>query len=468
MASARPSILVVDDDPSFRNVLDMRLQQWGYRVRVAQDAREAEDIVREWRPDLVLSDVVMPEASGLDLLGRLRQDDATRPIILLTAHGTVEMAVEAMKLGAVDFLTKPLDYPNLKSLLTEALDRRMRGERRGDGAEEKPRIPEAGGNGGPLAESEDGMGRFLGRSPEMRELFGLIRQVAASDASVLITGESGTGKELVASTVHELSRRRNGPFVPLNTAAIPRELMESQLFGHEKGSFTGAVSSYAGCFELADGGTLFLDEIGEMPRELQPKLLRVLDNARIRRVGGTRERDFDVRTLAATNRDPRQAVEDKILREDLFFRLNVLHVHLPPLRDRKGDVAFLARKFAEQMSAKHELSSGILRDEALEYLIRYRWPGNVRELRNVIERAVVLARDAEIGPEHLPPYVRDPSPQAVERYVFPPEATVAEAERELILRCLDETGNNKTETARRLGLSARTIHNKLRAYGIDR
>jgi DNA-binding NtrC family response regulator len=464
MASARPSILVVDDDPSFRNVLDMRLQQWGYRVRVAQDAREAEDIAREWHPDLVLSDVVMPEASGLELLGRLRQDDATRPVILLTAHGTVEMAVEAMKHGAVDFLTKPLDYPNLKSLLTEALDRRST-----RGAEEKPRIPEATAvNGGALGEDEDGMGRFLGRSPEMRELFVLIRQVAASDASVLITGESGTGKELVASTIHEQSRRRNGPFVPLNTAAIPRELMESQLFGHEKGSFTGAVSSYAGCFELADGGTLFLDEIGEMPRELQPKLLRVLDNARIRRVGGSRERDFDVRTLAATNRDPRQAVEDKILREDLFFRLNVLAIHLPPLRDRKGDVAFLARKFAEQMSAKHELSADVIKDEALEYLIRYRWPGNVRELRNVIERAVVLARESEIGPEHLPPYVRDPSPQAVERYVFPPEATVAEAERELILRCLDETGNNKTETARRLGLSARTIHNKLRAYGIDR
>ena len=467
MAAARPSILVVDDDPSFRNVLDMRLQQWGYRVRVAQDAREAEDIAREWRPDLVLSDVVMPEASGMDLLGRLRSDDATRPVILLTAHATVEMAVEAMKLGAVDFLTKPLDYPNLRSLLVEALDRRGHTNgRRADGQER-------GKGGDPLAESavaetEDGMGRFLGRSPQMREVFALIRHTASSDASVLITGESGTGKELVASTIHELSRRREGPFVPLNTAAIPHELMESQLFGHEKGSFTGAVTSYPGCFELADGGTLFLDEIGEMPRELQPKLLRVLDQARIRRVGGTRERVFDVRTLAATNRDPRAAVEEKVLREDLFFRLNVLHVHLPPLRDRQGDVAFLGRKFAEQMAVKHQLAVGPLRDEALEHLIRYNWPGNVRELRNVIERAVVLARDTDIGPEHLPPYVRDPRPQTAERYGFPPEATVADAERELILRSLDETNNNKTETARRLGVSTRTIHNKLRAYGIER
>jgi DNA-binding NtrC family response regulator len=466
MASARASILVVDDDPSFRNVLDMRLQQWGYRVRVAQDAREAEDIVREWHPDLVLSDVVMPEASGLELLSRLKHGDATRPVILLTAHGTVEMAVEAMKLGAVDFLTKPLDYPNLRSLLVEALERKLRPEA-GRTSERH-----ANGNGSPLespvAETEDGMGRFLGRSPEMRELFALIRQVGASDASVLITGESGTGKELVAATIHELSRRRDGPFVPLNTAAIPRELMESQLFGHEKGAFTGAIASYPGCFELADGGTLFLDEIGEMPKELQPKLLRVLDSARIRRVGGQRERLFDVRTLAATNRDPRQAVEEKLLREDLFFRLNVLHIHLPPLRDRKGDVAFLARRFAEQMAVKHQLAGGHIRDEALEYLIRYRWPGNVRELRNLIERAVVLAGDSSIGPEHLPPYVREPGPQTADRYVFPPEATLAEAERELILRCLDETGNNKTETARRLGLSTRTIHNKLRAYGIDR
>jgi DNA-binding NtrC family response regulator len=464
--SPRPRILVVDDDPSFRNVLDMRLQQWGYRVAVAADAREAEDLVRDWRPDLVLSDVVMPEASGLELLRRLRQGDPALPVILLTAHATVEMAVDGMKTGAVDFLTKPLNYPALHTLLEAALN----GGRRA--------VPVAGGGGGGsgLAHlgsvereaGEAGLGRFLGRSPAMREVFQLIRQVAAADAPVLITGESGTGKELAATTIHELSRRRHGPFIALNTAAIPRELMESEIFGHERGSFTGAAGARAGCFELADGGTLFLDEIGEMPRELQPKLLRVLDRAKIRRVGGSRERLFDVRTLAATNRDPRAAVEEKALRQDLFFRLNVLHVHLPPLREREGDVAYLARVFAAQAADRHGAATCDLRYETLECMAAYPWPGNVRELRNLVERAVVLARGAPISPEHLPDEVRDPRPAGAGSYVFPRAATVAEAERELILKRLDETGYNKTEAARQLGLSPRTIHNKLKAYGIER
>jgi DNA-binding NtrC family response regulator len=468
MPSIRPRILVVDDDPSFRNVLDMRLQQWGYGVRVADDAREAEDLVREWHPHLVLSDVVMPETSGLELLGRLRQGDDTLPVILLTAHGTVEMAVESMKLGAVDFLTKPLNYPALRSLLNEALERRLRtgsasgGDRAGSGSPPPPPAVDGKATG-----TEDGLGRFLGRSRTMRDVFDLIGWVAASDASVLITGESGTGKELAASTIHELSRRQEGPFIPLNTAAIPRELMESEIFGHEKGAFTGAVGARAGCFELADHGTLFLDEIGEMPRELQPKLLRVLDEAKIRRLGGAREHLFDVRTVAATNRDPRAAVAEGVLREDLYFRLNVLHVHLPPLREREGDVPFLARRFVAQAAVRHGASAGDLHDDTLEYLVQYPWPGNVRELRNLMERAVVLARGATITPQHLPPYVRDPRPLTFDGYAFPPEATVADAERELILRRLEEAGNNKTQAARRLGVSARTIHNKLKSYGIE-
>jgi DNA-binding NtrC family response regulator len=453
-------ILVVDDDPTFRDVLEMRLQRWGYQVQVAPDAASASRLAGQWKPHLVLSDVVMPEASGLDLLGQLRKDDPARPVILLTAHASVEMAVEAMKLGAVDFITKPLNYPNLKAVVEEYL-RNSVNERVNDG-EPGSAEPEAAETS--QADGE-GLQPFIGSSPAMQEAYRLIRSAAGSDASVLITGESGTGKELVARTLHRLSRRASGPFVAVNAAAIPRDLMESEIFGHEKGAFTGATDSRAGCFELADGGTLFLDEIGEMPKELQPKLLRVLDLARIRRVGGSREVSFDVRTLAATNRDPRKAVEDGVIREDLFFRLNVLHIHLPALRDRVGDVRLLADAFAKDLFRKHEKEPREFAEETLEAMERYPWPGNVRELRNLVERAVVLSSGETLAPEHLPPYVRNPERGGGARsYAFPPDATVADAERELILRTLDETGNNKTETARRLGVSVRTIHNKLKAY----
>jgi DNA-binding NtrC family response regulator len=455
-------ILVVDDDPTFRDVLEMRLQRWGYNVKVAPDAASASSLAADWKPHLVLSDVVMPEASGLDLLGRLRKDDPSRPVILLTAHASVEMAVEAMKLGAVDFITKPLNYPNLQAVVEEYLRKSTTGAEKQSEAP-APETPEEGEGG------EDGLRPFIGNSPAMQEAYRLIRSAATSDASVLITGESGTGKELVARTLHRLSGRASGPFVAVNAAAIPRELMESEIFGHEKGAFTGATESRAGCFELADGGTLFLDEIGEMPKELQPKLLRVLDLARIRRVGGSREVSFDVRTLAATNRDPRKAVDEGVLREDLFFRLNVLHIQLPALRDREGDIRLLANAFVRDLSRKHQRESREFAEETLEAMERYSWPGNVRELRNLVERAVVLSPGARIELEHLPPYVRNPERGAgAKSYAFPPDATVADAERELILRTLDETGNNKTETARRLGVSVRTIHNKLKAYGVER
>jgi len=452
---------VVDDDPTFRDVLEMRLQRWGYSVKVAPDAISASTLAADWKPHLVLSDVVMPEASGLELLGRLRKDDPSRPVILLTAHASVEMAVEAMKLGAVDFITKPLNYPNLQAVVEEYLRKSDTGV---ETKSEAPVLPDP-----EEEEGEDGLYPFIGKSPAMQEAYRLIRSAATSDASVLITGESGTGKELVARTLHRLSGRASGPFVAVNAAAIPRELMESEIFGHEKGAFTGATESRAGCFELADGGTLFLDEIGEMPKELQPKLLRVLDLARIRRVGGSREVSFDVRTLAATNRDPRKAVEEGVLREDLFFRLNVLHIQLPALRDREGDIRLLANAFVRDLSRKHQRESREFAEETLEAMEHYPWPGNVRELRNLVERAVVLSPGARIELEHLPPYVRNPERGGgAKSYAFPPDATVADAERELILRTLDETGNNKTETARRLGVSVRTIHNKLKAYGVER
>ena len=462
-----PRILVVDDDPTFRSVLEMRLQGWGYDVRTASSAPAAEDAAAQWQPHLILSDVVMPDVSGIQLLERLRSDDDQRPVVLLTAHGTVEMAVEAMKLGAVDFLTKPLNYANLSSVLKATLEAHP--EAQPPGAAESETASPSGPDPAPEEEEQEGaLGDFIGTSPAMQEVYRTLRQVAVADAAVLITGESGTGKELAARTVHELSPRAEGPFVPVNASAIPATLMESEIFGHEKGAFTGATESRPGCFELADQGTLFLDEIGEMPSELQPKLLRVLDQASLRRLGGKRDLTFNVRTITATNRDPRKAVAEGTLREDLFYRLNVLHVYLPPLRERDGDVPVLAAQFAEIFSGRHGGPSRTFTAEALELLERYPWPGNVRELRNVVERAVVLAGEGTVDAEHLPIYVRRPEASGVDDYQFPPDATVADVERELILRTLERTGNNKSETARRLGVSVRTIHNKLRRYGLER
>jgi DNA-binding NtrC family response regulator len=447
-------ILVVDDDATMRDVLEMRVQKWGFDVMVAADASEARELARRERPDLVLSDVVMPGTSGVELLRELKGEDPDRPVILLTAHGTVEMAVEAIKEGARDFLTKPLSYPNLRAVLEEVRRESQLLDQSRTMAQE--------------LEENGGLGPFKGTSPQMREVYTLIRDLAASDAAVLITGESGTGKELTARTIHDLSPRGGGPFIAMNAAAIPRELVESEIFGHEKGAFTGASRDRTGCFELAHRGTLFLDEISEMPMELQPKLLRVLDEARFRRVGGKQEVRVDVRTISATNRDPREAVKEGALREDLYYRLNVLTIRLPPLRERQGDISLLAQSFMDEFRRKHDSQVRALRDETLELMERYRWPGNIRELRNVMERAIVLARDGWIEPGHLPPYVREPNLAEYDDVPVPSGLTMAEMERRLILKTLDETDNNKAETARRLGLNVKTIRNKLKAYGIDR
>jgi len=459
LARKKTRVLVVDDDATMRDVLELRLRKWGYDVVLAADARDAVDILDRSDPDLILSDVVMPELSGLDLLRSLRSSDPNRPVILLTAHGTVEMAVEAMKEGALDFLTKPLNYANLRAVLEEA---RRHGE-----APKDPEVEETAEDG-----PDDVLGEFIGQSAPMQEIYDLIRSLAGSDASVLITGESGTGKELAARTIHRESSRRDGPFVALNAAAIPGELVESEIFGHERGAFTGASQERVGCFELAHGGTLFLDEISEMPIDLQPKLLRVLDEAKFRRVGGKKEIEVDVRVLSATNVAPKTAVRDNRLREDLYYRLNVFTLHLPPLRKREGDISVLADHFLARFAAKHGSSAGRLSDDAVELLEEYPWPGNVRELRNVMERAVILTRGETVEAEHLPPYVRNPREDSeedeAEDLQIPSGLSAAEVEKRLILQTLDETDNNKAETARRLGLNVKTIRNKLRSWGIDR
>ncbi len=454
MDESERTVLVVDDDETMREVLELRLRKWGFQVLLASDASEAEKVAEEADPDVILSDVVMPRLSGLDLVRKLQGEGPGRPMILLTAHGTVDMAVEAMKSGALDFITKPVNYPNLKVVLEDAFrELELRARSRHVARE---------------LEGERGFGPFVGRSPAMEAVYRLIPDFAGSDASVLITGESGTGKELAAQAIHRLSRRGDGPLVPVNAAAIPRDLLESEIFGHVRGAFTGAGQERTGCFELAHGGTLFLDEISEMPMELQPKLLRVLDEARFRKVGGGPELEVDVRVLSATNRDPRTSVREGVLREDLYYRLNVLTVELPPLRERNGDVGLLAHHYLERFSEKHGASVRVLDDDALGLLEAYRWPGNVRELRNVMERATILARGESVEAAHLPPYIRNPQASGEGGPEVPTGFTMAEVEKELILRTLDETAGNKAEAARRLGVNVKTIRNKLKSYGIRR
>ncbi|NLG61671.1 MAG: sigma-54-dependent Fis family transcriptional regulator, partial [Candidatus Cloacimonetes bacterium] len=381
---------------------------------------------------------------------RLKAADATLPVILITAHAGVDAAVEAMKAGAQDFLTKPIDYTTLHVLL-ESVAREIREQ------EEVRRLQEQ-------LTGEGASRRVIGHSRPMREVLKTIDLLAGSDASEIITGESGTGKEVVARAIHEMSARRNGPFLALNAAAIPDELVESELFGHEQGAFTGATRTREGCFEMANGGTLFLDEIAEMPVHLQPKLLRVLEEGSARRIGGAREIPFDVRVIAATNRDPAIAVREGRLREDLFYRLSVFSVVLPPLRERSSDIPLLAQYFIGEFNTKHGASVHGVRAEAMEILRNAPWPGNVRELRNVIERAVIIARSGWIEPRHLPPYLRSES-SGDGSIRLRPGITLAEAERTLILETLARVGNNKAAAARELGVDVKTVRNKLKAYG---
>jgi DNA-binding NtrC family response regulator len=444
-------VLVVDDDPSIREVLKIRLEHWGFEVRASVDAMGVDALVRDFDPQIVISDVVMPGVSGIDFLRTLMESPTSRAVILMTGHATVDVAVEAMKEGARDFLTKPLDYSKLKAALDV-----VKGELR---LQQKSELISS------QLKKGSGFGRFIGTSKSMGKVYKLMESLVQTDVSVLITGESGTGKELVARTLHERGNRSDRPFIAVNAAAVPAELMESEIFGHEKGAFTGATSLRHGCFEMADRGTLFLDEIAEMPVALQAKLLRVLEDGRLRRVGGKEEIDVDVRIVTATNRDRAEAIRQGQLREDLYYRLNVFTVHLPPLRERKTDIPLLAQHFISECNAKHRTDVRGLRDEVMDRLASYGWPGNVRELRNVIERAVVLSQTRWIEIVHLPPFLQNPS-HPLQKIVLSAGTSAADAERELILRTLDETGNNKAEAARRLGVDVKTIRNKLKSYGL--
>ncbi|MEO6878411.1 MAG: sigma-54 dependent transcriptional regulator, partial [Gemmatimonadaceae bacterium] len=390
------SILVIDDEPALREVLSLRIAGWGHDVRAVGDAAEAEREIERQRPDLVLCDLVLPGSSGMELLKRIKRQDDRLPVVMITAHGNVDGAVEAMKAGATDFLTKPLDYPSLFALLAAtAGDVRRSHEGRSLDAQLDAQLGRQNGAGG-----------MLGQSRAMRQVHRTIESLASSDASAILTGESGTGKEVAARAIHAASARRDKPFIAINTAAIPEGLVESEVFGHEQGAFTGATRARPGVFEMADGGTLFLDEIAEMPIALQPKLLRVLEEGSARRLGGSRDIAFDVRVLAATNRPPAQAIREGKLREDLYYRLTVFELTLPPLRDRIEDVALLSQHFVREFGRKHGMDVDGVGDAAREMLERHPWPGNVRELRNVIERATIVARTGWIEPRHLPPYLQ--------------------------------------------------------------
>lgn len=445
------SVLVVDDDETMREVLTVRLEDWGYRVRAVPDADEARSAIESGEPDVVLADIVLPGMSGIELLRLLKEDDSSRPVIMMTGHGSVDLAVEAMKEGAEDFLTKPIETDKLAAVLkTVIADLSLR-----------HRVAELDHQ----LEDQPGFAGMIGRSEAMREVFATVELLAQNEASAIITGASGTGKELVARSIHQLSKRAKGPFIALNCAAIPEGLIESELFGHTKGAFTGATELRRGAFELADGGFLLLDEIAEMPVNLQSKFLRILEDQRVRRLGGSRDIEFDVRVLAATNRPVDAAIEEGLLREDLYFRLAVFEVQLPDLQDREGDIPLLAQAFIREFNRKHDTDVEGIRDEALELLKAHDWPGNVRELRNVIERATIVCGSGWIERGQLPLFLRAPREEEEPTLTLDVgETTAGEAEKELILKTLEVVGGNKAEAARRLDLDVKTIRNKLKRY----
>jgi len=445
-------VLVVEDDQAARVGLEQLIGMWGYTVASAGDGDEAIDRLDTFAPGIVLTDLVMPRMGGLELLRAIqkRGDDITT--VILTAQGTVESAVEAIKQGAYDYLTKPVDLARLKILLENIVERHLT-------------IREVKVLRRQLRE-HGSFGPMVGNSSSMRAIYDIIERAAPTTASILITGESGTGKELVAQTIHRLSARAAGPFVPLSCAAIPDTLLESELFGHEKGAFTGAMERRQGCFELAHRGTLFLDEVAEMTPATQVKLLRVLQERSFRRLGGRTEQTVDVRVIAATNADPHEAVAQGSLRGDLFYRLNVFGIRLPPLRDRLEDLPLLIQAFIKEFNASNDRSVAGVDPDAMRALEQHSWPGNIRELRNAIERATIVAKGRFIETRDLPG-LPGAAPKPASASALTPGTTVEEAERQLILMTLASTNNNKTRAASMLGISLKTLHNKLNRFRIQ-
>jgi two-component system response regulator AtoC len=467
MLVGKKHILVVDDEANLRRLLAAQLAQDGYEVHTVADGKEAVAALKEQHFDAVISDLRMPNMDGLSLLAHVQAEHGDIPVIVLTAHGTVETAVDAMRLGAFDFLTKPFDRAEMQLVVSKAV--RTVDQRHKDVA---------------LEPDERGRYRIIGGSEPMLSIYQILEKVADTPATVLITGESGTGKELIARALHENSGRRQRPFIRVNCGAIPRDLMEAELFGYEKGAFTGAVTAKPGRFELAHEGTLFLDEISEIPVEMQVKLLRAIQEGEIDRVGGIKPTAVDVRLVAATNRELKSEIASGRFREDLYYRLNVVPIHLPPLRERRADIPLLAEHFLLKQSARLRKGSMKLSPEAIESMLNYPWPGNIRELENVVERTVLLTDGDTIRPKDLPLEVQrvsergeratsaadededdsaENAPGGLKQQVR--EAS-AKLERELIVRALAQTGGNVTQAARLLKISRKSLQIKMKEFGL--
>jgi DNA-binding NtrC family response regulator len=444
-------ILVVDDEVNIRSALVTILEKRGHRVSAVGSGEEAWAILRDTSVDLILTDLKMPGMGGIELLRKVKDDYPDTEVVVMTAYGSVETAVEAMRLGAYDYVTKPIEKDRFPVVVEKALERRRL-------ATENRRLRED-------LQTRKHYDRMIGNSEPMHQVYELVEQVAGSDITILIEGESGTGKELVARAIHQKSAVAAGPFVTLNCGALPDNLFESELFGYERGAFTGAMSTKAGRFELADGGTLFLDEIGELSLKAQVDFLRVLETKEFRRLGGTRVTKVNTRVLAATNRNLEEAVKSGAFRDDLYYRLNVIPIRLPPLRHRSEDIPLLVESFREEFSRAHQKNPMEVSPSAMRLLKLYSWPGNIRELRNVIERLVVTVREKVIQPVHLPLEVQA-SREEARTMVVTLGTALEEIERDVIRRTLAEVTNHREKAAALLGISPRTLQYKIKQYGI--
>ncbi|MBW1696490.1 MAG: sigma-54-dependent Fis family transcriptional regulator [Deltaproteobacteria bacterium] len=450
----KPKILVVDDDLSLRQMLNAVLSDDGYEVQEASDGQSAVEAVENQFYDLILLDIRMARMGGIEALKQIKKLSPGIPVIIMTAYASVDTAREALKSGAFDYLTKPLDIDELKLLLERAL-RHYQLEQENRYLKER------------LDDRFD-FGHIIGNSAAMRALFETLAQVAPSEATVLITGESGTGKELIANAIHQNSPRKSRPMIKVNCAALPETLLESELFGHEKGAFTGATSRTRGRFQMAHGSTIFLDEIGEMSPATQAKILRALQEKEIEPVGGSATIKIDTRVIAATNKNLEVEIREGRFREDLYYRLNVVTVEVPPLRKRQEDIPLLADFFLKQYAEKNRKHIKGFTPKALDIMMRYDWPGNVRELENLVERSVVLARADMITPDEFPDAIRDLYMETKQQDAgLTPGRTLKDVEREMIIRTLEETGGNRTHAAKILGISRRTLQLKLKEYGIN-